>query len=343
MLYLPDVESERQDSMFTEQSLRQYPELVKALTGVASETFWAMMAALDSQQAAYEHGRHARAGRQRAMGGGRRFEQALSVRVAVVLTYLRLHVPQTVVAWLYGCSQSEVSRELRRLLPLISQVVPVPVIWQVVEQGTAIPLEKLAPEALSDGRVLIDATEQRVSRAQDEVTRDAQYSGKRKAFTLKTQMVTDGEHHIEAISQAVPGSMHDKTLADALATVPRLPDGCEATADKGYQGLAAEVDHVTVRDTTTGLESNVPRLTLRTPVKKPRGQDLTAQQHAFNHQLSTIRIRVEHCIGWAKNWAVLATRFRCAHRLYTPIFQLVCGLVNAQTYRWQKAKAAYCA
>ena len=329
--------------MFTEQSLRQYPEVVKAFTGVPSEAFWDMMKQVESQVADYEQGRHEHGERQRAVGAGRQFNQALSVRVAVVLTYLRLHVPQAVVALLYGCTQSDVSRELRRLLPLISQVLPVPVVWQVVEPGTSLPPDGLTLDSLSDGQVLIDATEQRVSRSQDEATRDASYSGKRKAYTLKTQMVTDGQHHIEAISQAVPGAMHDKTLADALATVPRLPDGCQATADKGYQGLAAEVEWVTVCDTTTGAEHTVPRLILRTPFKKPIGHDLTPHQDAFNHALGHIRIRIEHCIGWAKNWAILATRFRCDHGIYTPIFQLICGLVNAQTDRWQHPKNPYCA
>jgi hypothetical protein len=53
-----------------------------------------------------------------------------------------------------------------------------------------------------------------------------------------------------------------------------------------------------------------------------------------------VRIRVEHCLGWLKHWAILATRFRCAHDRYTPIVQIICGLVNAQTARWQAARAA---
>lgn len=95
-----------------------------------------------------------------------------------------------------------------------------------------------------------------------------------------------------------------------------------------------------VRDRTTGTEQVVPRLTVQTPYKKPRGGELTAEQHAFNAALSAIRIRVEHCIGWAKNWAILATRFRCAHEIYTAIMGTICGFVNVQTDRWQAAKAA---
>lgn len=40
-------------------------------------------------------------------------------------------------------------------------------------------------------------------------------------FALKTQFVTDGEHHIQAISVAVPGAKNDKKLSDDTKTVER--------------------------------------------------------------------------------------------------------------------------
>jgi hypothetical protein len=53
--------------------------------------------------------------------------------------------------------------------------------------------------------------------------------------------------HIAAISVPVHGSIHDKKLCDQLQTLERLPTGCEAFADKGYQGLATD----TVSTTST--------------------------------------------------------------------------------------------
>ena len=138
----------------------------------------------------------------------------------------------------------------------------------------------------------------------------------------------------------MPGKLHDKKLSDHLQTVERLPDGCEADADKGYQGLAEQVCPVTVTDPQTGAEQQAPRLEVKTPFKKPKGKELTQEQQAFNTELSKVRVRIEHCIGWIKNWAIIATRFRCAHTIYTAILRTVCGLVNGQTQRWQAAKAA---
>jgi DDE superfamily endonuclease len=332
--------------MFTEQSLRDYPSVVKAFLGLRADQFWELVQQMRDRLAAYTAQQQQRPDRQRAVGAGRPPDLALPIRTALVLIYLRLHIPQATVAALFvGATQADVSRDLRRLLPLIQMCLPCPVVWEEVPTAPVLPTSKqLTAAELADGRVLVDATEQRVSRPADWEEQKAYYSGKKHLHTLKTQFVTDGDHHIKAISTAVPGATHDKALSDAVQTLAHLPDGCEADADKGYQGLAAQVPMVVVRDPTTGTAQVVPRLTVQTPYKKPRGGELTAEQAAFNAALSAIRIRVEHCIGWAKNWAILATRFRCAHAIYTSIMQTVCGLVNGQTARWQATKAeANCA
>lgn len=332
--------------MFTVQSLRDHPSVVKAFMGLNADQFWELVHQMQERFATYSTQQQQRPERQRAVGAGRPPDLALPLRAALVLTYLRLHIPQTAVAALFvGATQSDVSRNLRRLLPLIQQCLPCPMVWQEVPPDQSVPATtQLTPAELTDGRVLVAATEQRVSRPADWEEQKAYYSGKKHLPTLKTQIVTDGDHHIHAISTAVPGATHDKALSDRVQTLAHLPDGCEADADKGYQGLATQVPLIVVRDLVTDSAQLVPRLSVQTPYKKPRGGELTAEQEAFNAALSAIRIRVEHCIGWAKNWAMLATRFRCAHAIYTAIMQTICGFVNVQTARWQAAKAeANCA
>lgn len=154
------------------------------------------------------------------------------------MTYLRLHIAQEAVAALYAdATQSDVSRQLRSLLPVLALVLPSPAVWEQIESTQPLSeAELLAFVQLSDGRVIIDATAQTIARAEVNETRAVYYSGKKKQFTLKTQMVSDGNHRIVAISVAFPGSVSDKKLCDALATVERLPDDCHAAADKGYQG-----------------------------------------------------------------------------------------------------------
>jgi hypothetical protein len=106
--------------------------------------------------------------------------------VALVLTYLRLHVIQALVAKLFGATQSDVSRELRRLLPLLKQVLPCPEVWELVEAEQPLPEEQiLMLTDLADGQVLIDATEQQVYRSEDSATRKAHFSGKKRCLPSK--------------------------------------------------------------------------------------------------------------------------------------------------------------
>jgi hypothetical protein len=94
---------------------------------------------------------------------------------------MRLHIPQEAVAALYGVNQWDVSRELRRLLPLIEEVLPSPDVWETDEFEEANPSQStLTLEQLSDGRAIVDATEQTVLRSEDSETRKKHYSGKKK-------------------------------------------------------------------------------------------------------------------------------------------------------------------
>jgi hypothetical protein len=329
--------------MFLEPMLRKNPIWIKFFTGIRAEDFWLMIDQMETEFFEYEIDRHNRDDRKRAVGAGRKFEQSLAQRTVGVLAYLRLHTSQTVIATMFGLEQYEISRDLRRLLPMIRDVLPCPEIWEVNDHDFV----AMFPEQLEDGLALIDATEQRVSRpGRNNQIRKLFFSGKQSEFTLKTQMATDGSWHIAAISEPVPGSIHDKKLCDQLQTLEHLPTGCEVGADKGYQGLATDsVSTISVHNAEAGVEKQVPRVTAYTPFKKPKGQELTEQQKEFNRALASIRIRVEHCIGWIKNWAILATRFRCSHSIYGLVMQTICGLVNQQTLRRKMAAGAfaYCA
>jgi hypothetical protein len=167
--------------MLTEKNLRENPSHIKAYTGLPSEVFWELVNKAQGKVAAYERERLDRPDRQRAVGGGRDFDQPLVIRIAQVLTYLRLHVPQKTVACLFGGTQSDISRDLRRLLPLLRQVLPVPEIWEKVEEGEALAEGQILElEQLADRRAIVDATEQQVYRSQDSDERKEFYSGKKK-------------------------------------------------------------------------------------------------------------------------------------------------------------------
>ena len=123
--------------MFTEKSLRQHPAVIKAFMGLPAAAFWALSEKITEHLPAAEAHRLERVDRQRMRGGGRDFDQPLGIRVALVLTSLRLHIPQEAVAQLYGATQADVSRALRRLLPVLQAALPCPEVWQQLAAGAA--------------------------------------------------------------------------------------------------------------------------------------------------------------------------------------------------------------
>ncbi len=61
--------------MFTENSLRQYPAVIRAFMGLPAATFWELIEKITEHLPAYETQRLERADRQRRVGGGRDFDQ----------------------------------------------------------------------------------------------------------------------------------------------------------------------------------------------------------------------------------------------------------------------------
>ncbi len=84
----------------------------------------------------------------------------------MLLTYLRWYNTQKQIAMLFGGTQSMLSRDLKRLLPLLKEVLPVPEVWEVVESEEKPELsEEDKLELMEIGaKVLIDAFEQPVNR-----------------------------------------------------------------------------------------------------------------------------------------------------------------------------------
>jgi len=121
--------------MFTEKALPKHPSLIRAFMGLPAEIFWQLIADIQTRLSAYEAQRFLRPTRCRAVGGGRAFDQPLVIRVALVLTYLRLPIIPEAVAGLHGATQSDVSRELRRWLSLLVGLLPSPAVWEVVEEA----------------------------------------------------------------------------------------------------------------------------------------------------------------------------------------------------------------
>ena len=67
---------------------------------------------------------------------------------------------------------------------------------------------------------------------------------------------------------------------------------------------------------------------IRTPHKKPKKQELTAEQKQENREFSSNRIFVEHLIRLVKVFQVAGERFRLHIRQYEAVILTICGLVR---------------
>lgn len=104
------------------------------------------------------------------------------------------------------------------------------------------------------------------------------------------------------------GARHDFSLYKHSKAA--LPKEAECLADSGYQGLA-------------DLHEKA-----RTPIKKPKGGELTAEQKQFNKELARERVVIEHIIRHLKIFRIVAGKYRNRRRRFMLRMNLIAGLYN---------------
>ncbi len=173
---------------------------------------------------------------------------------------------------------------------------------------------KTLPALLKDTpglAVVIDTFEQRTHRPKRR--QRAYYSGKKKAHTLKSQVGVDEESgRVVDVSDTVPGPWADIKLLKKSRLLRRLPAGVGGIGDLAYVGIA---------DLHPGGLGAAPR-------RKPRGQDRTPEDRAYNRAFSRRRIVVEHAIGRLRRFRSLAHVNRHRRTGHAARVRAVAGLVN---------------
>jgi len=104
------------------------------------------------------------------------------------------------------------------------------------------------------------------------------------------------------------GRMHDFDLLKQARL--RILSTIEKYGDAGYQGLAKLF--------ANGF----------TPIKKPKGRELTADEKAYNRALARLRISIEHVNRRCKIFRSVKETYRGKHRQYQKTWTVVAALVN---------------
>lgn len=271
--------------------LRRNKAMFLRFTGISTEKFDELYAQLVPIYETSEKKRLGKRERKRAIGGGTPHKLGLDERLLMTLLYCKLYVTHEFLGMLFGLDNSNVSRTIGYISPMLAQIFRVP--------ERKIKLERDETEALT--RFFIDGTEQPINRPQQHQKR--YYSGKKRRHTVKWQVVTRDGQTLEAVSTSFPGNTHDKKIYDKTAL--KLPPGAKGVGDTGYLGTD-----------------------LTQPVKKKKGQQRTKAQRKYNRKISRLRIKAEHAIAKMKRFRVVRDTFRNplkTHPIYTKV---TAGLVN---------------
>lgn len=251
--------------------------------------------------------------RKRKMGGGRKYAlSSFSDQLLLVLVWGRLYLVFFVLEHLFGVDESTVCRTLQEIIPLLqSQYVWTdPRTTGRKKIGSLEELKKIIPDI---DEILADATEQSIPRPQKKQKRNAHHSGKKKRFTIKTQIAATRKGFILHVSRSVPGRQHDYKLFKHSSLPTFLPRNSTFYVDSGYQGI----------------QKDYPYLKTKIPIKRTRGHTtLTRSEKIRNHKQRKIRIFAEHAIARLKKFRVLADTYRHDQTRYNITFRFIANLVN---------------
>ncbi|MFL6213790.1 MAG: transposase family protein [Blastocatellia bacterium] len=310
--------------MLNVEKLRKRPQHFLRFTGLSVSQFDRLLGQIGQAYPLFNANRLARPDRKRQVGGGSWFRLSLPDRTLLALVFLRLYLTNDLLGYLFGLDASNISRNLRTLLPLLEQLLPVP----------AQPRRHLAPKPPAGERhrkigsldellkhypdlreIIVDATEQPINRPQHKVKRKNRYSGKKKRHTRKVQMAVIKNGLICHLSKSVGGRTHDLTLFHRSGIERQLPDDWQVAVDKGYMGIV----------------KHYPKRAVAIPKKPSKHHPLTVGEKRRNRRLAKRRIVVEHAISRVKKYQVMGSKYRHGEREYDQVCRTVCGLVNLRT------------
>jgi len=227
-------------------------------------------------------------------------------KVLLSLLYLRHNTSHEVVGRMFGKSADTSENAFVEVLPVLQRLFPNEQ-WEA-EKRYGSDEQQWTPAKVE--RVIVDSFETYVPRPSHNERPKRLYSGKKKRHTLKTQIYTDEQGGILSVGKASRGPQADikmyeeEPIAELLADQPRMGD--KAYCDRQHPEI-------------------------ETPMKKPRGKELSAQQKAENKELSKQRVRVEHGIRRVKGWRIVRDEYRMPLGLFTSVTAAVVGLIQFAT------------
>lgn len=297
--------------------LSKKPALFRALTGLELPEFDSVCTHANAKYKDYEAKRLDRPNRKHKVGAGYPFKLSLQDRLLMLMIYYRLYITSTLTGVLFNLDQSNVLKDIHKLEPLVKEILPLPqkLHDKIKRLQSVEEIEVMFPGF----KAFTDATDQEIPRPKNKQKRRTHYSGKRKSHTVKTQLTVNSKGLIIHKSRHVRGSIHDYALYKH--SHPTLPSRVQCGLDLGYLGVT----------------NDFPNLNCVLPIKKKnpgRGKvgvkapELLVEQKAFNRELASERVVVEHTNSRVKKFLIWGCEFRNRLKRYDVMTDIVSGLIN---------------
>jgi len=228
--------------------------------------------------------------RERKIGGGRNSKiETIEEKLFYVLWYLKTYPTFDLASFQVGFARSSACYWLHNLLPVLEQTMKRKFV--LPQRKISDPKEyfKLFPEARE---VFVDAVERLRQRPTNKKHQNKTYSGKKKAHTRKSVVVTDKKRRILVVTKQKSGRRHDKKLADKNSVFEMIPQEIPVYADTGFIGAQR-------------VHSNI-----YIPKKKSKKRPLTFDEKETNKLISSYRVVVEHAIGGIKRLRCMSEKLR---------------------------------
>jgi len=262
--------------------------MCKALTGLKVSEFNNLVVDFEWNYTEYAAKRKRK--RERKIGGGRNSKiETIQEKLFYVLWYMKTYPTFDVASYSVGFARSSACTWMHDLLPILEITMKRKLVLPVRRISDPEEYFRLFPEAKE---VFVDAVERLKQRPKNKKAQNKTYSGKKKAHTRKSVVVTDKKKRILVLTKQKSGRRHDKRLADKDSVFEMIPKEISVMADTGFMGAQK-------------LHAN-----MYMPKKKSKNKPLTLDEKEMNKLISSYRVIVEHAIGGIKRYRCMAEKLR---------------------------------
>ena len=288
-----------------------------AFTGLTIKEYDQLISAIQSDWISQRIHRLARPDRKRKIGGGRKYAMPdLEDQLLLTLVWAKVYPSYLFLEYLFGIDESTISRIMALIKPLLQDRFVLPDPWKQKGRKKIKTLEELKeflPSDIDLRDILVDGTEQTIPRPQKKRKRTSYHSGKKKRFTVKTQIATTRKGLIIHVSKSIPGRTHDYKLFKASILPKIIPKESRLYGDSGYQGIHKDFSHIHAL----------------IPFKRTRNHtELTRSEKIRNTAQRKVRVKIEHTLSRLKKYHVLAHTYRHSLHNYESTFRFVANIVN---------------